>query len=67
MSDGPHGKFYNGYILERLRNAVGDSTGVAYRSALIGELRAIRREIRFGDLGDLLKASASRVDVRGLF
>jgi hypothetical protein len=63
---GPHGSSYNQYILKRLRDAVDGTTGAGYRRALIGELRAIRREIRYGDLGDLLKAAASRID-RGIF
>lgn len=64
---GPHGKFYNQHILDRLQKTVVGKTDAGYRAALIGELKAIRREIRSGDLGALLKAPASRVDVRGLF
>jgi len=64
---GPHGKFYNEYILQRLRNAVSGKSGQAYRNALLDELYQLRREILNGDLGDLLRAPASQADVRGNF
>jgi hypothetical protein len=40
-------------------------TGAGHRKAGIGELKTIGSEIRSGDLGDLLKAVDSRVDVLG--
>lgn len=64
---GPHGKFYNNLILERLRGAVGEMTGDAARKALVAELKNIRREIRHEGLDALLKAPASMVDVMGKF
>ena len=64
---GPHGKFYNDYILNRLRNAVDGKSGGAYRIALVDELYQLRREIQNGDLGDLLRAGASLDDVMGNF
>jgi hypothetical protein len=64
---GPHGKFYNAYILTRLRDATDGLKGSAFRTALINELKQIRLELRNTDLGDLLKAPASRVDVLGNF
>ena len=64
---GPHGKFYNEYVLNRLERAVAGRTGSAARTALIGELKAIRRDIRSNGLDALLKARASWVDVMGQF
>ena len=60
---GPHGKFYNNYVLERLQTAVAGKSGTAYRKALLDELYQLRREIQNGDLGDLLRAGASLDDV----
>lgn len=65
--NGAHGKFYNSLILERLQRQVSGHTGASRQSALISELKLIRREIKHGDLGDLLRAPASRTDVMGMF
>ncbi|MCH7727852.1 MAG: AHH domain-containing protein, partial [Planctomycetes bacterium] len=54
---GPHGKFYNNYVLERLQTAVAGKSGNAYRKGLLDELYQLRREIQIGDLGDLLRAA----------
>jgi hypothetical protein len=59
---GPHGSFYNRYILERLNFAVANKSGAAYRTALINELKDIRRELKHGDLGGLVAAVRSWVD-----
>ncbi len=59
---GPHGSFYSELILRRLSTAVEGTSGAAYRSALIGELKSIRWDIRYDGWGDLLKAAASRAD-----
>lgn len=64
---GPHGKFYNSYVLERLQTAVAGKSDTAYRNALLDELYQLRREIQNGDLGDLLRAGASLDDVMGNF
>ncbi len=64
---GPHGKFYHQLVYNRLRKAVAGQTGTRYRAALIGELKAIRHDIRYGGWDALLKAAASRVDVLGNF
>ena len=64
---GPHGKFYNSLVLERLKEAVAEKSGAEYRSALINELMSIRRDIRKNGWDSLLKAPASMIDVKGLF
>lgn len=64
---GPHGKFYNQLVYDHLRNAVGALNGPAARNALINELKAIRRDIRYNGWDALLKAPESRVDVLGNF
>lgn len=64
---GPHGKFYNKHIYERLLEAVNGKSGDSYKAALLDELYDIRREIQNGDLGDLLRAAASGDDVKGNF
>ncbi|QDT36050.1 polymorphic toxin-type HINT domain-containing protein [Stratiformator vulcanicus] len=62
---GPHGKFYNSYVLERLQSATAGKSGDAFREALLDELYQLRREIHNEGLDALLKAAASKVDVRG--
>jgi hypothetical protein len=64
---GPHGKFYNQYVLDRLLSAVGTRTGNAARRAIVEELKALRRDIRHKGLDALLKARASVADVLGNF
>jgi hypothetical protein len=64
---GPHGKYYNGLILDRLQTAVGTKTGTVARIALIDELKAIRRDIRYGGWDAMLRAPASWVDIMGKF
>ncbi|MDP1562026.1 MAG: polymorphic toxin-type HINT domain-containing protein [Pirellulaceae bacterium] len=64
---GPHGKYFNGLILDRLQTAVGTKTGAAARTALIDELKAIRRDIRYGGWDAFLKAPASWVDTMGKY
>ena len=64
---GPHGKFYHQLVYDRLARRVAGKTGAQYRAALIGELKAIRHDIRYGGWDALLKAAASRVDVLGNF
>ncbi|MEP3479942.1 MAG: AHH domain-containing protein [Fuerstiella sp.] len=63
---GPHGRSYNEYILDRLRRATATASGNGYNSGfgkqLREELMQIRWELRNTDLGDLLKAAASRND-----
>jgi hypothetical protein len=64
---GPHGKYYNELIFDRLNAAVGTKTGKAAKTALIEELKAIRRDIRYNGWDALLKARASWIDVMGLY
>jgi len=53
---GPHG-WYNEYILDRLTNAVGNTSGSAARTRLINELMELRWQLKNTDLGDLLRAA----------
>jgi hypothetical protein len=64
---GPHGDFYNRLVLQRLETAVGAKSGSAAKSALIQELKSIRRDIRHNGWDALLKAAASKADRLGNF
>lgn len=64
---GPHGKFYNKLVFNHLQAAAEGKTGAALRASLLDELWNLRRRIQNGDLGDVLRAAASRDDVLGRF